>query len=169
MRPYGIFGREITKYTVVCGVFIWCWTTLQKSKDVTQIVTEDAGPFFCLCCNLFSTHPKCRALHCKTCCKLICKGIAPMHALWLSKTFGQQIKAKTLTQGLSSVPCSLLPCTIWRPLFEQKRASWGWRMVGPCACLCVCVHLCLRVIVCVRVHVWLTGVVIGEGLGARVN
>jgi len=25
---YGIFGREITKYTVICGVYIRLWPTL---------------------------------------------------------------------------------------------------------------------------------------------
>ena len=26
---YGIFGREITKYTVIYGVFIQCWPTVR--------------------------------------------------------------------------------------------------------------------------------------------
>ena len=33
---YAIFGREITKYTVVCGAYIRFWPTLQRtlSEDV---------------------------------------------------------------------------------------------------------------------------------------
>jgi hypothetical protein len=29
---YGIFGREITKYTVIYGVYIQFWPTLEKRR-----------------------------------------------------------------------------------------------------------------------------------------
>ena len=33
---YGNFGREITKYTVIYGVYIWFWPTLQMCCQYRQ-------------------------------------------------------------------------------------------------------------------------------------
>jgi len=33
---YGNFGREITKYTVIYGVYIWFWPTLEMMHQKSQ-------------------------------------------------------------------------------------------------------------------------------------
>jgi hypothetical protein len=59
---YGVFGREITKYTVIYGVYIWYWPTLGiRNTLVKNVVGEE-----CMVC---SGDALLDARGCKTLCQ----------------------------------------------------------------------------------------------------
>jgi len=129
----GIFGREIIKYTVIYGVYIRFWPTLDMSKLFERTCAE--------------------SMHATSSWKLLeCdKGMG-----------GSGYKACAFNTCVCVYVCVCMCVCVWVwewvwvyvcVYVRMCMCVWGGGGGCVCVCVCVCVHVCVHVCVCVYVCV----------------